>query len=210
MNPQAPEYTIRAVSNFFENSRRYSQIKVATGINNKSETHGKIFHRCRWYRWKFCCRCRWHRWKICHQCRWYRWCTLTCEYSEKFETILMGYAGAGGKLIHEKTRSKKSRDTVPLSLDKKGQTTGTSLKIKDLRFFHPEKHKLFNINRDCLVLPGRKQFGLDRWSSTWTSPPVHLGTGRGSRCGRSGNRWPRPRSSRTAYPRSWTRPLSSF
>ncbi len=25
--PQAPEYTIRAVSNFFENSRRYSQIK---------------------------------------------------------------------------------------------------------------------------------------------------------------------------------------
>jgi hypothetical protein len=27
----------------------------------------------------------------------------------------MGYSGAGGKLIHEKkTRSKKSRDTVPL------------------------------------------------------------------------------------------------
>jgi hypothetical protein len=27
----------------------------------------------------------------------------------------MGYSGAGGKLIHEKTRSKKSRDTIPLS-----------------------------------------------------------------------------------------------
>jgi hypothetical protein len=26
--PQTPEYTIRAVSNFFENSRRYSQLKV--------------------------------------------------------------------------------------------------------------------------------------------------------------------------------------
>jgi hypothetical protein len=26
----------------------------------------------------------------------------------------MGYSGAGGKLFHEKTRSKKSRDTVPL------------------------------------------------------------------------------------------------
>jgi hypothetical protein len=26
----------------------------------------------------------------------------------------MEYSGAGGKLIHEKTRSKKSRDTVPL------------------------------------------------------------------------------------------------
>jgi hypothetical protein len=27
----------------------------------------------------------------------------------------MGYSGAGGKLIHTKTRSKKSLDTVPLS-----------------------------------------------------------------------------------------------
>jgi hypothetical protein len=35
-----------------------------------------------------------------------------------FETVLMGYSGAGGKLIHEKTRSKISRDTVPL----KGQS----------------------------------------------------------------------------------------
>ncbi len=34
---------------------------------------------------------------------------------EKFETVLMGYSGAGGKLIHKKTRSKKSCDTVPLS-----------------------------------------------------------------------------------------------
>ncbi len=29
----------------------------------------------------------------------------------------MGYSGAGGKLIHKKTRSKKSRDTVPLMAD---------------------------------------------------------------------------------------------
>ncbi len=36
--PQAFEYTIRAVSNFFENSRRYSQLKVD--------------HRCRWNRWQ--------------------------------------------------------------------------------------------------------------------------------------------------------------
>ncbi len=43
---------------------------------------------------------------------------LSCEYlrefSKKFETVPMGYSGAGGKLIHEKNRSKKSRDTVPL------------------------------------------------------------------------------------------------
>ncbi len=77
-------------------------------------------------------------------------------------------------------------------------------------FYAQKRIKLFNINRDFPLLPGRKRFGLDRWSSTWTSPPVRQGTGRGSRCGRSGNRSPRPRSSRTAYPRSWTRPLSSY
>jgi hypothetical protein len=32
----------------------------------------------------------------------------------KIVTVLTGYSGAGGKLIHEKTRSKRSRDTVPL------------------------------------------------------------------------------------------------
>ncbi len=36
--PHAPDYTIRAVSNFFENSPRYSQLKVC--------------HRCRWHRWQ--------------------------------------------------------------------------------------------------------------------------------------------------------------
>ncbi len=37
-NPQVPEYTIRAVSFFFENSRRYSQLKV--------------HHQRRWHRWQ--------------------------------------------------------------------------------------------------------------------------------------------------------------
>ncbi len=36
--PPAPEYCIKTVSNFFENSRRYSQLKVC--------------HRCRWHRWQ--------------------------------------------------------------------------------------------------------------------------------------------------------------
>ncbi len=35
--PQVPEYTIRAVLNFFENSRRFLQLKVC--------------HRWRWHRW---------------------------------------------------------------------------------------------------------------------------------------------------------------
>jgi hypothetical protein len=39
---------------------------------------------------------------------------ISPQISKKFETVLMGHSGAGGKLTHEKTRSKKSRDTVPL------------------------------------------------------------------------------------------------
>ncbi len=41
-------------------------------------------------------------------------CEYLCEFSKNSETVLMGYSGAGGKLIHKKTRSKKSRDTAPL------------------------------------------------------------------------------------------------
>ncbi len=101
--PQAPEYTNRAVTNFFENSRRYSQFKV--------------HHQCRWHLWQMeqifnqknfnyfvrrslgrrvniykifalkftlrclhldivpiiCHRCLWQRWKIFRRCRWYWW-----------------------------------------------------------------------------------------------------------------------------------------
>ncbi len=53
---------------------------------------------------------------ILHMCR---WCTLICkslrELSKKFERVLMGYSGAGGKLIHEKNQKLKSHDTVPLN-----------------------------------------------------------------------------------------------
>jgi hypothetical protein len=45
-----------------------------------------------------------------------------CEFSKKFETTLMEYSGAGEKLIHKKTRSKKSRDTVPLTEEGGGCT----------------------------------------------------------------------------------------
>ncbi len=31
----------------------------------------------------------------------------TGEFSKKFETVLMGYSGAGGKLIHEKNQKQK-------------------------------------------------------------------------------------------------------
>ncbi len=171
--PQAPEYTIRAVSNFFENSWRYSQLKV----DQRYQRHRwQICHRCQRHRRQNCRRYQRHRrqilppvslvllipvanlppvstilaanlppmsttpalkWNlkvnlkaktyifvnstvqrcpnkifkiflikdffICHR---HRWSTLSCEYlrefSKKLETVLMGYSGAGGKLIHEK------------------------------------------------------------------------------------------------------------
>ncbi len=219
--PQAPEYTIRAVLNFFENSQRYSQLKV----DQRCQRHRWQFcHRCQRHRWQNCCQYQRHRWQICHQyqrhrrqilppvsllllipvanlpsvstipaanlpplsttlvanchryqrnrrqschqCRWHRWqtmwlisgcrylkvnlkakmyiyvistiqrcpnkiikifliedffhlppvsltlvATLSCEYlrefSKKFETVLMGYSGAGGRLIDEKNQKQK-------------------------------------------------------------------------------------------------------
>jgi hypothetical protein len=38
------------------------------------------------------------------------------DFSKKFETALMVYSVAWGKPIHEKTKSRKSRDTVPLNV----------------------------------------------------------------------------------------------
>ena len=55
---------------------------------------------------------------ICHLCQRHRWGTLSWEYlrkfAKKFETSLMVYSGAWGKLIHEKNQKQKSHDTVPL------------------------------------------------------------------------------------------------
>ncbi len=48
---------------------------------------------------------------ICHRCQRHRWSTLSCEYlrefSKKFETVLIGHSGVGGKLIHKKNQRQK-------------------------------------------------------------------------------------------------------
>jgi hypothetical protein len=76
--------------------------KFSTDIKNTSKTGGKI----------------------CRQCCRYRWCTLAyeylCELLKKFETVLTGYSGAAGKLIHEKNQKQKSCDTVPLNTKGEG------------------------------------------------------------------------------------------
>ncbi len=90
--PQAPDFNIRIILNFFENSRRYSQVKVhyrcqrhrwqiAAGIN---DTGGKFRHQ-----FPLCC---WHRWQICHQCQQiFRWC------QRRRWQIAIGINNTGGK-----------------------------------------------------------------------------------------------------------------
>jgi len=56
------------------------------------------------------------------------------EFSKKFEMAVMLYSDAWGKLIHEKTRSRKSRDTVPLS--------GPQGNLKQLFFYSNSKSKI--------------------------------------------------------------------
>ena len=117
------------------NSPPLSLIPVAI-CHRRRWQRRQICRRYRWHRWQICHRCQqhkgnwwqnlppvslipaaichrchWHQWQICHRCRWHRWCTLTCEYlrefSKKFETALMVYSGAWGKLIHEKNQKQK-------------------------------------------------------------------------------------------------------
>ncbi len=59
---------------------------------------------------------------ICHRSQRHRWSILSCEYlrefSKKFETVLMGYSGAGEKLIDEKNQKRKISWHSPESLTK--------------------------------------------------------------------------------------------
>ncbi len=115
---------------FFENLRRYSQIKVhhlcrGTGGKWKKSSiikvlvilFGHLWEVELTYRYIFAFKftLRSHQPDIvpiiCHRCRWYQWCTLTCEYlrefSKKFKTVLLGDSWAGKKLSHEKNQKQK-------------------------------------------------------------------------------------------------------
>ncbi len=87
---------------------------------------------------------------ICHRCCWHRWSTLSCEYlcefSKKFETVLMGYSGAGGKLIHEKNQKQKISWHCPFKImfsnSKNCCVVCTVLYISDITITmpHPPTH----------------------------------------------------------------------
>jgi hypothetical protein len=49
---------------------------------------------------------------------------ISTQFRKKFEPTLMLFSRAWGQMIHEKTLSQKSCDTVPLSLEKSGISSG--------------------------------------------------------------------------------------
>ncbi len=71
--PQAPENNVRVISIFFENSQRYSQVKV---------------HR----------RCQRKRWQICHQC--HRW-QIAASINDTGGKFATGINDTGGKFSHQ-------------------------------------------------------------------------------------------------------------
>ncbi len=94
--PQAPEYTIKAVSIFFENLQRNLQLKVHHHRWHRWQMEKIFNHKSFYFVWlllgsrvtyrnfsfKFtlrckqsdiCHRCRWYRRQFCRQCRWHRW-----------------------------------------------------------------------------------------------------------------------------------------
>ncbi len=106
----------RAVSNFFEKSRRYSQLNKWQKSSNwkiliilfghlwvVELTYIKIFAFKFSLRWLqpdivpiICHRCYWHRWQICRRRRWYRWqfATGVVDTGGKFNA---GIVDTGGK-----------------------------------------------------------------------------------------------------------------
>ncbi len=137
--PPVPECSIKTVSNFFENSRRYSQLKVCHRCQRHRWQMEKIFNQKNFnnfvwsplgsrgniyinFAFKLTFRCQQPDIVpiICHRCQWHQWqiCTLTCEYlrefSKKFEMILRLLSGAWGKVIHEKKPVAKNLVTLSL------------------------------------------------------------------------------------------------
>ncbi len=118
--PPAPEYFIKTVSNFFENSRRYSQLKLCHRCQRQRWQMEKIFNQKNFknFVWSplgsignihinFCLQIH----LFCRRCRWYRlqFATGVVETSGKFAagnvdtggkfaTVVNNTRGTGGKI----------------------------------------------------------------------------------------------------------------
>ncbi len=104
--PQAPEYTIRAVSNFTKIrgnicSSRCTKWKKSSIIKVLIILFGQLWEEELTYRYIFAYKFTLRSQQpdivpiICRRCHWRQWCTLTWEYFreflKKFETVLMIY-----------------------------------------------------------------------------------------------------------------------
>ncbi len=101
---------------------------------------------------------------ICHRCQRHWWSTLSCEYlhefSKKFETVLMGYSGAGGKLIDEINQKQKISWHCPfklaLSIPSWQHDAGSYLCLADDLMFGPSVPSWWSDARSCPCLYSRR------------------------------------------------------
>ncbi len=152
---------IWAVSKFFNNWRRYSQLKV--------------YHRCRWHQWQIYRWCHWQEWQIYNKVHPVppvtlvlltltgvnntsvtggTGCTLTCEYPwifEKFKITLMLLSAAWGNWFMKKTWSKKSRDTFPLRFPLWKVFSQVSVQIRITDLFISGYYLMWNYHADCIT-----------------------------------------------------------
>jgi hypothetical protein len=101
--PPDPEYSIKTVSNFFENSQRYSRVKE--------------HHRYQRHRWQICHRYQRHRWQIFPPFSLALLIHMLTLLPKGVQTKLLKFFCLKVFSICYRcpeTRSKKSRDTVPL------------------------------------------------------------------------------------------------
>ena len=144
-SPKPLIITLGSNSNFFENSRKYSQVKV--------------HHWCQWHRWQIFHQCQWHRWQIaagindtggkfttgindtgskfCHQfplCCWLRW--QICHRCQRYRRQIMGTISG---CRHLKVNL-KAKIYIYVSVLPKGD------QIKLLKFFWS---KIFSISHRC-------------------------------------------------------------
>ncbi len=96
---------------------------------------------------------------ICH-----RWQTLSCvylrEFSKKFETVLMEYSGAGGKLIHEKNQKQKISWHCPFkcsNLTLLFYTRVLKIKEREVKKFVKETHFSQTFWKEINLQPNTKE-----------------------------------------------------
>ncbi len=110
---------------------------------------------------------------ICHRCRWHlELDTMSCEYhrefSKNFETALMGYSGAWGKLIHEKDLKSKISWHCPLT-ENSWRNAHMSISRKSIYTFR----KKYTVKLNVILNLQRRNHGVQGHLLNFSSFIVH-------------------------------------